>query len=206
MTDYQGNAKKDKSEKKSKPEKVVERVTSNEVIVQKKPLGRKIKEMFIEADFKSTFVYLFTDVLIPAAKNTIVDTTYKGIDRLVYGDRAMRYRHGPGSHITYNRPVDRGMGGSPLKSAPPISMRPRSLRGPRDEFIVATREEADIVIERMTDIVDQYQVVSVADLNNLVGNPSSHTDEKWGWESMTNVRVIQVGQGYLIDLPQPEPI
>ncbi len=35
-----------------------------------------------------------------------------------------------------------------------------------------------MVLERMNDIIDTYEVVSVADLHDLVGRPKSYVDEK----------------------------
>ncbi len=67
MPDYQGNSKKQK-ETAVVPPKNVERVIVSEVIVQKRGLGRKFKDLFIAADFKSVVHYVAYDVCIPAAK------------------------------------------------------------------------------------------------------------------------------------------
>lgn len=205
--DYQSNAKKNKSDE-NKPEKKIERVVSGEVLVQKKSIGRKFKDIFIEADFKSVVQYVISDVLLPAVRNTIVDASTKGIERMMYGESSSRRRFGIGGgpRITYNAPVNRGYGGSPLRNAPPISTGPRTMRNTRDDFILSSRDEADLVLERMNDIIETYEVVSVADLNELVGFPSSHVDHKWGWSFLGDVQIRQVREGYLIDFPQPEAI
>lgn len=207
MVDYQGNANKDKDKEIEKPEKKIERVVTSEVIVQKKSVGRKFKDLFVEADFKSVVRYIMSDVLLPAARNTIVDVTTKGIERMMYGESAMRRRMsmGRGSHFSYQTPVSRGYGGSPLRSAPPVPISQRS-RSVREEFILSSREEADMVIENMNNIIEQYEVVSVADLNSLVGFPTSHVDNKWGWTFLGDIQIRQVREGYLIDLPAAEAI
>lgn len=202
--DYQGNANKDKEPSKV-PEKNVEKVISGEVVVKKKSLGRKFKDTFIEADFKSVVKYVISDVLLPAARNMIVDASTKGIERMMYGDSAIRRRNfGPGPRVTYNNPINRGYRNAPASRAPggavPIS------RHSRDEFVLSSREEAEIVLERMNDIIDKYEVVSVADLNELVGFPTSHVDNKWGWGYLGDVQIRQIREGYLMDLPPAEPI
>ena len=58
----------------------------------------------------------------------------------------------------------------------------------------------------MNDIIDTYEVVSVADLNELVGLPTSYMDNKWGWIYLGDVQVRQIREGFLIDLPSAEPI
>lgn len=205
--DYQGNAKKDKVDKVL-PEKKIEKVISGEVKLQKKSLGRKIKDTFIEADFKSVSRYVVVDVLFPALRNMIVDASQKGIERMVYGERVMRQRNfGMGPRITYNNPIDRGYrNASPLRNAPPVTADPRSLRQSQGDFILSSREEGEQVIERLNDIIDNYEVASVADLNELVGFPSSHVDNKWGWTFLGDVQVRQVRDGYMLVLPAVEPI
>ncbi len=183
MPDYQGNSKKQK-ETPVVPPKNIERVVVSEVIVQKKGVGRKFKDLFIEADFRTVVKYVASDVLLPAARNMIVDASTKGVERLLYGESAVRRRNfGVGPRITYNNPINRGYRDtSAPRHAPPISYpETRSLRHTRDEFIISSREEAELVLERMNDIIDQYEVASVADLNDLVGLPTTHVDNKWGW-------------------------
>lgn len=205
--DYQGNAKKNKEEGKA-PEKKIEKVIVTEVVVQKRSIGRKFRDLFIEADLRSVAKYVVSDVLLPAIRNTIVDASTKGIERMMYGESSIRRRnYGMGPRITYNNPVNRGYSSSPLsRHAPAIERGPRSSRHSRDDFILSSREEAELVLERMNDIIDTYEVVSVADLNELVGLPTSHVDNKWGWIYLGDVQVRQIREGYLLDLPPAEPI
>ncbi len=58
----------------------------------------------------------------------------------------------------------------------------------------------------MNDIIETYEVASVADLQDLVGLPSSHVDNKWGWINLHDVQIRQIREGYVIDLPQAEPM
>lgn len=205
--------KKDKDKTKDPKDKKVERVTKEAVVVQKKSLGRKTKDLFIEADFQSVGRYLFMGVLIPALKNTIVDMGTQGIRRLVMGenvDRMSRFRgQGPRStYYQYNSPVnrDRGYADPISRSAPPVTTTARSPRNVREDFICTSREDAEKVLEQMGDILDQYGVVTVQDLNNTVGWPSEYTDNNWGWDFLGDVVIRQVPQGFLIDLPPAQHV
>ena len=71
---------------------------------------------------------------------------------------------------------------------------------------MATREDAEMVLERLTDIIDQYDETSVGDLNDLIGIQGSHVDNKWGWTYLGDTQIRQVREGFLIDLPQPEQL
>lgn len=205
--DYQSNSKRDKKE--PKPEKHIERVIKSEVLVQKKTMGRKFKDLFIEADFKNVSQYVIFEVMIPAAKNLIVDASIEAIRRTMYGDNALRARRfGPGPRVTYNRPVNRSYS-SPYSevqrpSATPIPVR--SQRTTINDLVFQTREEAAIVLERMVDVVDTYDVVSVSDLKELVGLDSSPVDNLWGWTYLDNVQIRQVRDGFILDLHPAEPI
>lgn len=204
--DYAGNSKTGKEKAgETRPEKIVEKVVVSEVTIKKKGLGRKIRDLFIEADLKSVVRYVTSDVLLPAARNMIVDSATKGIERMMYGESSMRRRThgiGYGPRFTYNNPINRP--NSPARNAPPAYPGPRTRR--QDEFILSSRDEAATVLERLNDIIDQYEMATVADLNELVGFPTEHVDNKWGWVFLADVQIRQVREGWLIDLPPAEPI
>jgi hypothetical protein len=211
IINYQGNAKKAK-EPPGTPEKKVEKIVSGEVVIQKKGIGRKAKEAVVAADFKSVGGYLIWDVLIPAVKNVIVDTATKGIERAIYGERAVRTR---------NNAVGRGRGESRVTLFPydqqrdPISARAvdvSSRRGieqrssDRETYILSTREDADRVLDELTETIEAQGYVTVATLKELIGFPSTHVDYKWGWTHLIGVQSKQVREGYIIDFPHPTQV
>jgi hypothetical protein len=205
--DYAGNSKKEKEES-SKPDKKIERVITTDVVVQKRSLGRKFRDLFIEADLRSVTKYVIGEVLLPAFRNMIVDGSTKGIERMMYGEPAVRRRNfGSGPRITYNSPIARMPRDSDSASyGRRTAPQSRTASRAREDFILSSREEAELVLERMNDIIDNYDMVSVADLNDLVGFPTSHIDNKWGWINLADVQIRQIREGYLIDLPQPDPL
>lgn len=215
MTDYQGPPKKKKKDilelESKKSDKTVERVTSGEVIVTKKTLGRKFKDLVSEMDIRGVSSYIWHEIMIPAAKNMVVDTVQRGAERAVYGETAVRRRtYGTGTRIQYNNPVSRMHRdvvsrevSSIINQGPQAS---RYHRRPQDAYILASREEAELVVEQMIDIIDNYEVASVADLHATIGLQSTHVDEKWGWSDLREARIRQIREGFLLDLPMPEPI
>jgi len=208
--DY-GNShrKKEGQGKAEKADKQVAKVISGEVIVKKKPFIRKVKDTFVAADFGSVGRYLIGDVLIPAVKNMLVDAGKQGIDRVIWGDRAVqRQRYGPGPRITYQTPISRPYTGSPnQRNAPPIQIGPRvSSRSSRDDIILSSREEAQNVLERLGDVIDTFEFATVADLKDLLGLEATHVDNKWGWVYVGDAAVRQVREGFLLDLPPENPI
>jgi len=193
--------------KKEKPEKKeVEKVVVGEVIQKPRSIGKKFKDIFVGGEFRNATTYVGTDVILPAIKNAIVDATSKGVERLIYGDTgpSRRPREYP-NRTQYNRIADRGYRPAMLPDQPPRSQARRRTGG-MSEIIVVSRDEAELVVERLGDIIDQYDAASVADLHDLVGLPTTYIDNKWGWTSLQYADVKQVREGYLIDLPAVEPL
>lgn len=209
MEDFPANSKSKKqtaSKESPKPE-VAEKVITGEVIQRKKPLGKRFKDVFLGADIKGASSYILADVLFPAVRNMVVDATTKGIERFVYGDTAPRRPSRGGPRVSYNSPVDRSRSrGTMLPDQPPHYPSRQQKPPGSNEVVLSSRGEAELVLESLRDIIDKYEVTSVSDFHQLVGLPSSYVDEKWGWVNLTHVGVMQIREGYLIDLPSPEPI
>lgn len=201
-----------KAEAKDAPEavekKVVEQVVSEGgATPQKKSLGSKFKELFAGADAKGAVSYVVTEVLIPAARNMILEGVTKGVERIVYPDA-----NPPGRRIygpTTTSRVSYSPGGyRPPETRPPTGRTIRSSTSPRPntDYVISSRAEAELVVERMGDLLEVYEVVTVADLHDLIGIPAVHTDNKFGWDNLRGVDVRPVRDGYLITLGPPDPI
>lgn len=194
--------------KKKAPEKNIEKVVTGEATKKPKSAGRRAKDVIFGEEFKAAAHYVMNEVLIPAVRNLIVDTTTKGIERVIYGDNAPRRSGaiGSGGRYSYNAPVNRGV--QRRGNLPDQSTRFSTNRRKHnvDDILLKSRSEAEIVVERLLDIIDTYDCASVADLYELVGFPSSYIDNQWGWFFLHPVNVRQVREGYLIDLPPVEPI
>lgn len=204
--EYPPNSFSSKKPPEPEEEKVVVRVTKSEAIRRKKGLGRKFKEIFFGGDARSTGRFIIHSVLIPAAKDMIIDAGREGIEKLVRGDSYRRRnapRSGPAGYFSYDRvPTTR----QDTREQPrPLSARARA-RHDFDEIVLPSRAEAEEVIERLFDIVNRYTTATVADLYDLVGVRSSHVDQKWGWSDMRGAGVARVRDGYLLELPDVQPM
>lgn len=213
MEDYAGNSKKSR-EQKQPDKKEVKRVTKGEVLIPKKSVFQKFKESFLQDNLQNVTTYVLWDVMVPAFKNMIWDALSSGSSRMMYGD-GMRGRINPGrpvSHTTYSRPINRGPGFSGVqdnldrRGLPQRALPGRVGRGFNTEFIVSTREEAEAAMEQLTDLFDQYRVISVGDVYATMGEASTPVDEKWGWEDLSGVQIRQVREGILLYFPQPVPL
>lgn len=180
----------------------IESVVKTGVVKRKRSTGKAIAEAFIAEDTSSIKSYILMDVVIPAIKDMIVDATKSSVERLFYGGRRRsngkieRTSYRNYSHASYERDRDRDRYNRP---------RPRTIRD-FDDIVLEDRGEAEIVLDRMNDLIDQYDVVTVADLYDLVGITGDYTDNRWGWTSLERVAIRRVRDGYLIDLPRPKSV
>lgn len=203
-TNYPGNSHKAKTKvvKDEKERPKVEKVVTGTVVKRKKGLGRKFTETFTGDDAKSVGEYIFFDVVVPAAKAMISDAASQGVERLLFGETVRsRSARTVGGHTSYNRMYSPNREDRP--SGPPsrnISQRARATHN-FDEVILSSRAEAEEVIDCLTNLIEDYDVASVADLYDLVDITGSFTDSKWGWSSMQGASVTHIRQGYLLNLP-----
>lgn len=206
-TDYAGNSKRDKekADKDDKPEKNIKKVVSEAVTVKKKGFGRRLKDSFIEADVRTVISYIVAEKVIPGAKNIILDSIYNGFERMFFPGETRSRPGGQQSRISYSG-ISRAIGGSPLRNAPRLERGPRSTRQQREEFVIPSKKEAEEILELMNDVIDGYDVVTLAEYYEMVDQPISPVDQKWGWSFLGDVGILQVRGGYLIDLPPAEPI
>lgn len=208
-TDY-GNSNKNKraaaeTADDSAVEKNIEAVVTTPVIVKKPGIGHRFKTVFFGGDFRGAAVYVAADVLLPALRNLMVDTLTKGIERTVYGDsRPMRrptMGYGTTSRINY-----RGVSTPPLRPALPDQGPVSRLRGEPNQVIIVNKDEADMALERLCDIADQFGAVSVADLHSIIAMRVAAIDHKWGWTDLSSAEVRQTREGFLLHLPPVEEL
>lgn len=210
MDNYPSNSRTGKAPEEAPEPKKVESVVVGEVTRRKKPLGKRFTETFVGADIGTVAQYVVLEVLIPAAKDMMSDAVSQGIDRMLFGETRGSSRSrsgrpaGTNGYVSYNRMSANKPSRDGLNE---FSRRPeRRSSHDFDEIILATRAEAEEVIDRLFDLVNQYDQATVADLLDLVGVTSNHVDHKWGWTDIRGAGVTKIRNGYLLDLPKPDSI
>ena len=210
---FPSNSKSAKREPQQQPkveDRKLEKVVTGVVKKQKRGLGKRIAETFLEDNTKSVGSYIFHDVLIPAAKSMICDMVGWGgfAEILLFGDKrgGARGRGGRSnsksytSYGSYYRLTD---GDNRDRDRRDISRTSRA-RHDFDEIILETRGEAEEVLSHLVDLTIDYQQATVADLYDLVGITSNFTDNKYGWTDLRSASVTRVRDGYLINLPRTQ--
>lgn len=203
-TDYVSNSSKSKKESSESPERpVVQQITAGRVV--KKSLGTKFKETFAGDTAESVGQYILFDVIIPRIKDMLYDTVSQGFERALFGTSTRTNRTRKSTLV--NKTDYSGISSSGARqSEQPLSDRARANHL-FEEVRIETRGEAEQVLDTLTEIADRYDSATVADFYNAVGYTSSHTDLKYGWEDLSEARIVPArGGGYFLDLPRAQPL
>lgn len=195
----------------SREEKKIEKVTVGEVKRRKKPLGKRFTETFVQGEAHGAWNFVLYDVLVPAAKDMVADAFSQGIERMLFGEARSRSRRpyssgsalgGRSNYVNYTR----YSASEPRREEPRTVSRKARANHNFDEIVLTTRPEAEEVLDRLNELINRYGSASVADLYELVGVTGSYTDDKWGWFSLSGSDITRVRDGYLLDVPKPDPL
>lgn len=193
--DYKPNSHKYKEEMK---EKKVEKVVKGKVRRKKKSSMTKFADVFVAEDASNVVDYIWMDVLIPTIKNTISDIITNGVDMMLWGAVKGNKRRSSNTYVSY-----RDYSSRDRRDDRTVTRRSRYSF---DDIVIPSRQEADEVLEKMDEIIDRYDIVSVSDYYDLVGETGNYTDNKYGWSSLRTAEVVRVRDGYIIKLPKPKVI
>lgn len=196
--DYKPNSHRFKEDEKSgsNERKKMNKVVNGTVKTRKKSELSKLSDVFIAEDARSVGSYILTDVLIPAIKKTIADMITDSVNMMFFGGTGRRSGSGPSHYVSYSKYSDR-------KNYTEVKARTGYNH---DDIVLESRGEAEDVLERMREAIDEYGTVSVGDLYDLVGKSCEYTDNKYGWTNLRNAEPIRVRDGYMLKLPKALPL
>jgi hypothetical protein len=207
--DYASNSNKSKGDEPEVVPKNLTSIITSPSVVRKKGVGRKFKAIFFGGDFKNAARFVVSDVLLPGARDILFDVWTKGGERVMYGETryARRSRGDYRGQVSYNAPVRRAYRPNPgMVPDQPPRFPNRLNRRESNDVLIVSREEANTVLQTLIECIDKYEMVSMADLNELIEQPSANIDHKWGWLNLNDASIRQVREGYLIELPPMEEL
>lgn len=179
---------------KPKKEKITP-VVSGKVKKKGKSLGEKFVDSFVSEGVDDIRGYLFSDVLMPTVKKTIIDV----IKMIFYGKTSIP----DGSTII---PYDRMSRGGRTILMGSSTVPKRTSNKTFDDIWFENRGDVESVVDNLGAIMATYGVVSVADLFELSNQTSVFTDNRFGWTDISAMKVVQSQGGYILKMPPPRPI
>lgn len=182
----------------SEQEKRRESVVTGNVTVKKSTGLRKIIEVFFAKDIEDVKDYLIQDVLIPELRDAVYNLINNGSQMFLYGETKSKRNSnsGPGViRVNYNKCYDQSK---------PQEQSSRSRSGMNfDNVVFDEIADAEEVLNQMIDIIEDFNMISVADFCDLANIPEEYTDRKYGWTNLSKAEVRRLsGGGYYIKLPK----
>lgn len=195
--DYKPNSHRSKEQElhEPMPEKRTEKVVTGNVRQRKKSGLAKAGSIFVPGDVESVKSYILMDVLVPSIKRAISDIICNGINMLL-GEPSRGKSGSPGAKVAYRQYYqDRD-------ERPSYNRLRAQAQYSYDDIVFETRGDAEEVLYRMEELLERFDVVSVADLFDMAGISCQYTDNKYGWTDLRNAHVEHVRDGYIISLPR----
>lgn len=194
------------SQKSKAPEPVEQAPTINPIISgtaveRKEPLRKKFLQAYAGDSAQSVGQYLVMDVIVPGTKNIIADLVTQGINRLLFGG-SRPVQQGVRSNVggSYGKFFNGGgQSQQQNQQSQPVQVKQDGF----GEIILQSRSDAELVIDALRELIEAYGNAKVANLYALVGKSGDFTDQSIGWTNLSRAGVMQIREGYLLDLPKP---
>lgn len=193
--------------------KDIKQITSVIPAKKKNLFSRATVALLGEEGIRGLGHYVAEEIILPAAKNLIVDSVTTGINRLIYGEKGGPVGGGyrPSGYSSHYQPrTNYTSRYTSQQPQPRTTDEPRTRPGRRgvDEYLIENRNDATSVLANLAEYADNYDTVSVADYYDLIGVPSQYTDNNYGWtiDTIGRATIVPVRGGYTIKFPPVEVI
>lgn len=195
-------AAKAASEREEERDRLSPIVTKGGVVSTKKPLSQKFAETFITEDTSDIKNYILMDVIIPGIKNTVLDIVEMAFFGTVSGKGRQR-----SEKREDKRDYRSCYGGASRAQRRERESDRRSRRDDKLDYrniVLLNRDETEEVISQLHKRIRKYGSVSIAELFDLIDEPSNYNDNNWGWKDERDIGLRRVSRGYLIDVAEAE--
>ena len=201
MEEYKSNSLKVRDGAEAKvEEKQIQPVISGGAKVQKQTCLGRFKDDIVAESFKNVGEWLWSEVVIPNTKRFIDDLVTNGIHMFLYGK-------GGGPKSSSIQKISYSNGSSFVNYSTTSKDTVRAGAGNNginyDNIVFDSRGDAEAVLTQMEDMIDQFGMVSIADLYEMAELPvPSYTLNNYGWTSLKSACTMACRDGFLIKLPK----
>lgn len=191
------NKYRQENQEKSDRERLRAVVKKEAVASTKKPLSQKFADLFVNEDADDIKSYIVFDVVVPGIKNTILDV----IEMAFFGTTTGRGKSKKKDRTDYKSYY----GG---RSSKREREERRDRRGDDKldyrNIVLTHRDDAEEVVEQLHKRIEKHGGASIADLFDLIDEPSNYNDNNWGWTSKRDIGIRRISRGFLIDVEEAE--
>lgn len=201
MAEYKPNSDRSRTDgaRQENPERKTGKVISGDAHRRKQSGLNRVSNAVGLGDGDSVKDYMtqaLIDVLIPTLKRAVSDIVCNSINILL-GEPTRTRSGSQASRVNYRSYYDQG------RDERKEYNRPRAQSSySYDDIVFPSRGDAEEVLYRMEELLERFDMVSVADLFDMAGISCNYTDNKYGWKSLRDARIERVSDGYIIRLPR----
>lgn len=191
---------------KSRPDKPAAAKKVNPVIPGAKPVTRPATRRFMDYMFaespKSLAGKVGRDVIVPRLKAGFEETVRSFLSGMLWGNggspvnqmiKGQTMRVG-GMNYSQITPSTTGLA---------IQANQSRTGGNYQDIVMPSQQQAEVVLANMFDLLNEYRVVTVANLYELANMSAAISDYNFGWTSLDGARISKVREGFLLELPRP---
>jgi len=192
----------DKSKPAELPPKKVEKIV--DAVPVKRPATRRFLDQAFADSPRNIGRRIFDDIMVPNIKRGLEQAAGAFISGMLWGDTGGSM---PSNVVRGNLMRVSGNSYSQMstQNAMQLASRANTMRsgGGYKDLTLASADEAQMLLARMYELLNDYRVVAVGDLYEAAGITPSISDNSYGWTSLDGARISQTRDGFLLELPRP---
>ncbi len=193
----------DKSGDQPKKAAVQPVVTSSKMV--SRPASRRFFDFMFAESPKELLKRVAANVLVPRAKAGLEEAANNFLAGMLWGDASNR----PMSNIVKGTVIRGGaVNYAALSNTASPSMLQARMAAPATggnyhDIVFGTVQDAELVLANMYERINEYRIASLGDLKEMANQPTTPSDEAYGWTSLDGARISKVRDGYALELPRP---
>lgn len=184
---------------------VEKRAITGKVTRRKPSIGSRFSAVFSGRSIEEQVTRVFFEVVAPMAKDMLYEALERSLRGMILGDDGPRSGSSGRGYQNYQKHYPSSSSGSSRREETRYS-RPRGGHS-YDEVVFETKDFADSMLEWMYDVLEDQGKITLAQFLEEVEQPFTHTDEKWGWDTLRGSDVLRIRNGpdvgWVIRLPKP---
>lgn len=167
-----------------------------------RPATRRFMDYMFAESPKALAGKVGRDVIVPRLKAGFEETVRSFLSGMLWGNG--------GSPVNQMiKGTTMRVGGMNYSQIPPsttglaIQANQSRTGGNYQDIVVPSQQQAEVVLANMFDLLNEYRVVTVANLYELANMSAAISDYNFGWTSLDGARISKVREGFLLELPRP---
>lgn len=170
-----------------------------------RPASKRFMSFLVAESPKDIAKNIGTNLVVPRLKGALEEAANALLAGLLWGNGGSRPHNGiiQGTVLNSNTAVYGGVvngGVSPAQlAAAALPQRPAGYQ----DLKVPTQQYAEALLTNLYQLLNEYRMVSVADLYESARMPTEPADNKIGWMSLEGARIEKARDGFILALPRP---